>query len=748
MSPLPRLRVILSLYLCAVPLAAQVPADRAALDALRDSLALVRDTASLKRLEAQTIARARLHREDPLLHLRLGFIAYRLGELTGSDRRYDDAAGEFEWAAELRNDWPYAWYGIGLAELAMGEHAVMAIENIRQHLGKDYLSKAARAFARAVEVDPAFARGTIDLATAALSQRIRPRLDVALEAVRLAAGSEAGRHPDVQLARGRVEREVGEADSALAAFAAYVAAGGDSGLGLLELARTLYFARRPARGRETYFAAARAAASSPGHALLRADLGWAATVDELRTFDSLGTTAARAAWLEAFWQRRDLAEARDPGERLAEHYRRWFYARRNFRLVSRHRRYDITEVYRTDQREFDDRGVIYLRHGEPDERATFTGAGIEPNLSWLYRRPGGDLVFHFVAREDVQDYKLVESLVDVLGFREAVQAQRGDDPALANLYASRGEFGGVYRRMGDGIGTAARLLAEERVAGRRSIALGTTSDSYRRRFELPLGLVVSDFVVGGAPDQSSSQDLHVVFAIPSGRLTPLPRDDGTFYPLQFRLLVTDAADRLVARLDTTRVFRAVEALRGGTYLVGRLAVPVPAGAHRYRFLIVTQDGTAGELVTRESVLAPSLDGTAFAASDLVLGRAGSGLHWILPGDTVLLNPLGRYPERSTVELYYETYGLGRGEPYRTVVRLEREGRRSVFGFVGRLFGGGRAPVLLEFDAVSEGPVTRMHRSLDLRDTPRGRYLLTLELTHAVTGRTVRRTRPLEVVAAP
>src|SRR3989441_238527 len=242
----------------AVPLAlsAQDAADRAALERLRDSLAGVTDSTALRRLEAATVEVAKRHRDNPLIHLRLGFIAYRSGELAGSKAHYDDAAGEFEWAGELKPDWPYAWYGLGLAELAQGEHAIIAIENLRQQLGKDYLSKAARAFARATQADPSFAQAGIDLANAALQQRIQPQLQVALEAVRLAAASPAGRIPDVQLARGRVEREVGEADSAIAAFRAYLAVGGDSGVGLLELARTDYFARRPQEGRAAYDAGA------------------------------------------------------------------------------------------------------------------------------------------------------------------------------------------------------------------------------------------------------------------------------------------------------------------------------------------------------------------------------------------------------------------------------------------------------------------------------------------------------------
>src|SRR5574341_833169 len=387
---MPHTRLVIFLFVSTVAArsarAAQEPAQRASLEALRDSLAGVSDSVALKRLEAATMTQARADRDNPLLHLRLGFIAYRLGELAAKSH-LDDAAGEFEWAAELRADWPYPWYGLGLAELALGEHAVIAIENLRQILGRDYLSKAARAFARATEADPSFSAAVIDLANAALAQRIQPRLEVALHAVRLAAASPAGRHPEVQLVRGRVEREAGEADSALAAFRAYLAAGGDSGIALFEVARTSYLAQRLTEAWAAYFNGARRATSAAAVSLYRLDLSWIADSAELQAFDALGNAGERAAWLDAFWSKRDAADARDVGERLAEHYRRWFKARHDFRLVSRHRHYDITERYRSGQAEFDDRGVIYLRHGEPDRRAQFVQTNVEPNESWLYRRP-------------------------------------------------------------------------------------------------------------------------------------------------------------------------------------------------------------------------------------------------------------------------------------------------------------------------------------------------------------------------
>src|SRR5437879_6445544 len=469
----------------ATRLAAQAPAERAATEALRDSLARVTDSLSLKRLETATIQVAKQNRDDPLIHLRLGFIAYRLGEITNHKSHDDDAAGEFEWATQLKPDWPYPWYGRGLADLAQGEHAVIAIENIRAILGKDYLSKAALAFARATQVDPSLAEAAMDVD--------------------------------------------------------------------------------------------------------RGDRGDVARAEELAAFDGFTSRGARAAWLERFWLRRDVAEVRNPGERLAEHYRRWFYAWHNYRLVSRHRHYDITERYRSDQGEFDDRGIIYLRHGQPDKIATYpwVPGRLEPNETWLYHGPGGDLVFHFVAREDVQDYKLVESLADALtaGFGGALALQgRRDllDHTTSELFASRSDISPIYARLANPLGSATvgGTLATERDLGQRSIALGTNTDSYHRTFAEPLETVASEFVAGARP--GPGQELHVVFAIPAPRLVPTADSGRVAYALTFRLFVADSSDSLVARLDTTRVFTAREPLRPGAYLTGQLALRVPPGRYRYR----------------------------------------------------------------------------------------------------------------------------------------------------------------------
>jgi hypothetical protein len=146
------------------------------------------------------------------------------------------------------------------------------------------------------------------------------------------------------------------------------------------------------------------------------------------------------------------------------------------------------------------------------------------------------------------------------------------------------------------------------------------------------------------------------------------------------------------------------------------------------------DDSAGDIVAGDSVVADTLTGDRFAVSDLVLGRVGSGLQWSTRGDTVFLNPLGRYPQGSSVELYYEVYGLPAGSAYHTAIRLE-----------GRKKSGKRPPVFLEFDAPSDGPVSRIHRRIDLGDVPRGTYVIGLRVTDPASGVTRTRTSQIAVV---
>ena len=721
-------------------LPAQSPEERVELERFRDSIGATVDTSGLLALEKRLIDSAKVDRGSGMVHLKLGFLSLRLGDLGGKDH-YDDAASEFQWGIDLQPSWPYAWYGMGLAEYGVGDSQISFVTGLKTMLGKDALTRSAVAFAKSAEIDPSFVRGLVDLANTALRQRVNIKLGVALEALRRSAATPAANDPQVLLARGRVEREVGDGDSALVAFTGYLQSGSNRGLGLLEVARTQLLLGR-FEGVTPYFEGAMVD-DSLTVANYRTDLATIASDSVLGEFDSQ-QGPRRAAYLGRFWGERDLADLRTGGERLREHYRRLFYARKNFQLTSNNRHYDIVERYRSGSRDFDDRGVIYIRHGEPASRATYAAPGLEPNESWRYTRTDGDLIFHFIAREDVQDFKLVESLFDVLGFSSAVKLQdrsnnAGDNAVAEQLMLSREQLSPIYRRLqAAGRGSTGRYQNQERRAGQASIAVGTTSDSYELRFPNELKATSEVLAVGR---DSAGHQVQIAYAIAGSSLEPVTVTRGFLYSVRLRFVAMDDKGKVVSALDTTRHFVAPERVPPNEHLVGRVAAPVPSGALQYR-LAIQQGDDAGLTLPRDSVRVGPTTSAALALSDLVLGSRTANLGWRrTPDDTVLFNPLRTYKRGEEMELYYEIEGL-RPAPYTVELAVKKRG--SGGGVFKKIFGGGSAAIKLKFEQQATTTAVTTHRSLKLGRLKPGLYVLELLVVDA-DGRKDSRSREFQVV---
>ena len=61
--------------------------------------------------------------------------------------------------------------------------------------------------------------------------------------------------------------------------------------------------------------------------------------------------------------------------------------------------------------------------------------------TWLYRRPDGDLVLHFLAREDQADFRAVPSIFDLDIAQTELEVRSREVPGLTRLL-----FAGEYTR--------------------------------------------------------------------------------------------------------------------------------------------------------------------------------------------------------------------------------------------------------------------------------------------------------------
>ena len=428
------------------------------------------------------------------------------------------------------------------------------------------------------------------------------------------------------------------------------------------------------------------------------------------------STIARLRWgdaprhagdvARAFFAQRDRDELQRDGARLREHYARLDHAQRNFKLVSRNRQYDIQERYRSTQDDFDDRGVIYVRHGDPDQRLQFNVPGIEPNESWRYQREGGDLIFHFLARQDVQDFRLVESVFDILGFANAMQARdSGDVNAFVQteaLVRSREPLSPLYSRMlSAGRGGGAAMQVQERAAGRRSIAIGTQTDSWPLRF--PKALEGTLFVAAAGADSIGAEDPARLRR--AGQCAHAGLDRG-----RLRARLPDASHRARARWHAGRDPRYAPSLphqgRGAVRGTDARACADSRAAGRYTIRASLEHGRSGLVSRRDTVVVASPVAPRLALADLVVGSRSVRLFWIAEdGDTTWLNPLARFRRTEPIEVTLEISGLPPGTP---IGRSCGSSGRAGGNAVSRLFRGSAA-LRVAFDGVHRGGIATVRR---------------------------------------
>jgi GWxTD domain-containing protein len=154
------------------------------------------------------------------------------------------------------------------------------------------------------------------------------------------------------------------------------------------------------------------------------DLKYICVNEELKEYAQLKTVENYKKYFKKFWVKRDPLPASPDNLRFMEHYRRLVFAEKEFRF----------DGYRTWNanpnlqgfleypnafylnRDLNDKGLVYVRHGHPDDKATTLGESVAYNESWLYNERDGlpKLIFHFEIDEDglAGDWRLTPMLKD------------------------------------------------------------------------------------------------------------------------------------------------------------------------------------------------------------------------------------------------------------------------------------------------------------------------------------------------
>lgn len=759
------------------PLAAQAPADRDAIDTYRDSLASIHDTVGLLQVALREKNARPTTGDRELQRLRYGWALTRLGEMTDSAPPLIDALLEFREAYIRKGKWPYAWFGLGAAKVALDDIGAPERRSDDQPAGTGWRYGAADAFLHAVQRDSAYVPAAVELGTTVLRTptwvKYSPVIDALTRAARAGEGGVA-----VWLVLGRVYRQADSTQQALRAFDTYVSQPGvDLTVGQLERARSLFALGRNEEGTLAYYRGA-AEPSPAARKLYRKDLSWIADSAELARFDSTSGTEL-PAMLADFWRHRETESGRPNGTRLPDHYKRWDIAERRYKLYPALRQqWDFGQIYRTMESDVDDRGVVYIRHGEPDDKATFIHEGVPPNESWVYHRPGHDLLLHFVQSLTASGWRMVDGLSQVATSPCQIPGLLDSRATLDPMYqrfadAARQDSFNLGQAAGHGDQMAVRFFAAcnpqgvapaqalaavvaagasgahlryfdthsqdvERQASQRDIRAITSTDTDPLRFRAQYQPIVQAYGVGGTTPGSGR--LLLVWAIAGKdhpRADTIPGVNGPVYSVRIRANITDSTGKLIVGIDSVRRYHTAAAIpdNNNSYLPGLLLVDVPSGTYRVQLSVADTIGEKGALRVLGGIPVPAFTGPP-EMSDLVLGLEGEALAWNRAGTRFALNPRNVWAPEQSMSVGFELAGLAAGTSYKVRIGISDLGADTTRP----------ARASIEFENQASGGREFISQELGLRALKPGRYLLTATITAG--GTVLRRERRITIAGAP
>ena len=424
-----------------------------------------------------------------------------------------------------------------------------------------------------------------------------------------------------------------------------------------------------------------------------------ASFSEWDDFNRIENLEEYQRYFTAFWNRRNPMPAAPYNARMAEHYRRLRIAEAEY-LFNGFRswfRSDFTgeEAYFPSTYElasdFTDRGIVLIRHGEPDDYT------VGDANSWLYR--DSTLVFHFAPT----------CLGQVCGVTE---------------YFVPAPLGPTFQASLVGID---RLDAE-----RRSIEYlykGLSTDRHQwpsktRHWDIP-------YVMGAFRGMDGRTLLEVYYEVPLQETVQISGPDSIRLEAGFSVNRSDWSQVSYIREQTLHA-------RGAPPFVGRFQLDVPAESYRFGLHARVLGGVHLQAIRFERMI-PEFTETNLELSDLFLADSLDALPEARIREDLKLyvNPSGIFSRSSFPVVYFEIYNLKREADGQTNYRVA-----YTLAPINKPQQGVVTLQISEQRGSETSPISFI--AIDFQEALPGNYMLEVEVEDLVSGRVVKTSRTLSL----
>lgn len=494
---------------------------------------------------------------------------------------------------------------------------------------------------------------------------------------------------------------------------------------------------------------------------------------ELEEYQVLDAPEDFREFFRKFWLKRDPMPSRPINVRLAEHYRRFLiaedeYIYRGFRVW--HTNPDpidksgIPEMSKLSER-FDDRGIIFIRYGEPDDELIVLARAGElaafersvdignppPHISWRYQDPQMD--FYFVQSElGSINWRLAPILSDDYSIRVRHEIWGGIYAEMASqVYQEL-----TLEEMSDGGNESHRAvlaLQKEELNVRMEVmaaqAVQRVMTTDRHAWPDSVEVIEYPYIVSSFNGEGGKTHVDIHYALPTGRLTALHEDPGEFIEVEVGCSMHNKRWEVIKEEAVVQKVKAQSNISAAGTGFCQFEVPPDSG---YQIALhVIPIGTRGIGGYQFEYMVPGFQEGVLALSDilpaLTVREATRPSVFNKNELYVRPNPFLRFSKQHDISLYFEIYNLTFNSEDVTrytieyeLVQPQREG-----GILG--IGKKKRETILSISSEHSDPsITPIHYpKVDVSAIDAGEYELVVRVIDLVSGASVEQQRAIEII---
>ncbi|HTP13299.1 MAG TPA: GWxTD domain-containing protein [Bacteroidota bacterium] len=511
----------------------------------------------------------------------------------------------------------------------------------------------------------------------------------------------------------------------------------------LSLCRVLFTENHPDSGESWYWRAVSEIRSPVDAQFLFEDLKYCITMRELLLYHSLTTPAQFKAFFIAFWTARNPTPAAAFNPRIAEHYHRLVYAEENFRCNIFRQSLARADVPIQDpilyflNQEFDDRGLLYVRLGAPDQKIRTDLSPTNTYESWMYHETSQTpkLIFDFHCLSiEYNEWRLAPVQWD----RQFLEDRVTWDAAYADLLMAMNRNAQSLE--------AARLEDKARKFTEQNLTDGLEMDRHTWEDKIdPLQIAAAITTFRGEANKTL---VDISYSVPVNEIAAKMGKASEEVKLEIGVALTnDQSLPVWKRTDTLGL--AVGRNSTGA-IVDLYRFYAPPDSYNVSLQIHPIGlNLLGDWRSRSTIR--SYSQKDFEVSDIqFLLPSPSKNRYQIEGIKVVPSPFTRYPVDQPLRIYIQAYNLTPGDHNRSSFTFEsRIDRVNVSeGFFRKLTGlfrgSSKESLETKFSREADSSSVSQYLPLALGDFDPGEYVLTVKITDNHSKKSISRTRRFEL----